>query len=474
MSTFPSNKPKKKIRKTEREKYWDLNEVFNFIGEKLKGESWHQISDSGTVLGVYENLCSMIRNEFFDLHDADNSGDELGEIEKESMLTKKSAEIIFNQENVINYSFPKNFLVPKEQFEYVLQTGKRWTDKNPDPQNNGLIISKQQTNFTDITYNWMVKVGDKKNLFSYTEITLPTSEASLTKRLFVEKWEIDFWLDFVQTKDLARLKSKDVDDDGYVYVDERPSSDRNYVTTFYYKEQLDKFYPKEKFTDYETLTKAWKKDFWISEDEATKILSQHILVPEVQRLASNEDFRKNPSCINDIELPLHKNKRTQFQNRLVFESDSKTIRNGFSNSADIYEERARFVREAVFERSYLEAIEKHYFSNLQRNSKDSAKKKAGRKTTFDEVGVWKIFIESLEGVLNDANNDYAKQAWEAYCKLDAKVQATLAFVQNNSITKQNIIAHLLEKTERKMGGKTNLDDKIATPFAKQFPEIPSL
>ena len=306
MSTFPSTKTKKKIRKIEREKYWDLNEVFNFLGEKLRGKTWHHISDSGMVLGIFENLCSMIRNEFFDLYDADNSGDELGEVAKKSMLTKKSAEIIFNQENVINYSFPKNFLVPKEQFEYVLQTGKRWADKNPDPQNNGLIISKQQTNFTDITYNWMVKVGDKKNLFSYTEITLPTSEASLTKRLFAEKWEIDFWLDFVQTKDLARLKSKDVDDDGYVYVDERPSSDRNYVTTFYYKEQLEKFEPKEKFTDYETLTKAWKKDFGINEDEATKILSQHILVPEVQKLASNEDFKKNPSCINDIEPPLHK------------------------------------------------------------------------------------------------------------------------------------------------------------------------
>ena len=95
-------------------------------------------------------------------YDADNSGDELGEIEKKSMLTKKSSEVIFNEENVINYSFPKNLLVPKEQFEYVLKTGKRWMDRNPDPQNNELVISQQQTNFTDINYNWMVKVGDKK------------------------------------------------------------------------------------------------------------------------------------------------------------------------------------------------------------------------------------------------------------------------------------------------------------------------
>jgi hypothetical protein len=352
MSTFPSTKTKKKIRKIEREKYWDLNEVFNFIGEKLRGKTWHQISDSGTVFGIFENLCSIIRNKFFDLHDADNSGNELGELEKKSMLTKKSAEIIFNEENTINYFFPKNLLVPKEQFEYVLKTGKRWMDRNPDPQNNGLIISQQQTSFTDINYNWMIKVEDAKNLVSYPEITLTTSKVSLTKRLSAEKWEIDFWLDFVQTKDLARLKNKDLDDDGYVYVDERPSNNINYITTFYYKEQLDKFEPKEKFTDYETLTKAWKKDFRISEDAATEILSQHILASEVQKLASNEDFKKNPSCINDIELPLHKNNRTQFKNRLVFESYSKTIKNGFSNSADIYGERTKFIREAVFERSY--------------------------------------------------------------------------------------------------------------------------
>ncbi len=101
------NCPKRLSAKIEREKYWDLNEVFNFIGEKLRGKTWHQISDSGTVLGIFENLCSIIRNDFFDLHDADNSGDELGEIEKKSMLTKKSSEVIFNP----NPSLAKNSLM---------------------------------------------------------------------------------------------------------------------------------------------------------------------------------------------------------------------------------------------------------------------------------------------------------------------------------------------------------------------------
>ena len=96
----------------------------------------------------------------------------------------------------------------------------------------------------------------------------------------------------------------------------------------------------------------------------------------------------------------------------------------------------------------------------------------GRKPTFDEIAAWKVFVESLDGNLDESKSDFAQQAYDAYYKLDDGKKKELAFVHKESITKQNIIAYLLEKTEGKNGGKTTLDDRIATPFAEKFPEFP--
>lgn len=101
---------------------------------------------------------------------------------------------------------------------------------------------------------------------------------------------------------------------------------------------------------------------------------------------------------------------------------------------------------------------------------EANKTKRGRKPISEEVEIWKKFIESLDGEFCDTNKDCPQQAYDAYCKLDSETQRKLAFVQNDSVTKQNIVAHLLEKTERKMGGKTTLNSKIATPFAEKFPK----
>jgi hypothetical protein len=72
MTIFPSTKPKKKISKKEAENYFNLNEAFDLIGEKLSGENWNQVRGLHLSYSIVENINDMISNDFFDVYDRDD------------------------------------------------------------------------------------------------------------------------------------------------------------------------------------------------------------------------------------------------------------------------------------------------------------------------------------------------------------------------------------------------------------------
>lgn len=211
MTIFPSTKPKKKISKKEAENYFNLNEAFDLIGEKLSGENWNQVRGLHLSYSIVENINDMISNDFFDVYDRDDFGynltgskkpDLIGVISHSEFLTRirnRDKNLVVVRESVfvpsmkitdsmrdafankyaeedkrkrkskqkrngsieereeysstvaldevieINYSkfFPKNFLIPQEQLNYVLETGKRWMDQVPKKEYGNLIVSEK-------------------------------------------------------------------------------------------------------------------------------------------------------------------------------------------------------------------------------------------------------------------------------------------------------------------------------------------
>jgi hypothetical protein len=236
MPTIPTTGKKKTITKKEvKELYYNLNQTFDLIGKKTNGESWEQLKNCYTSCNLIDVLSDLIKNNFFDLFSYDGAINQMDDRQKDALLkgavnfqavARKIAEkaplivksvfneTFFSHDEIINYNFPAKFLIPKDQFNYVLKTGKRWVDRKPNAEYGGMIISKSHTYFQFVeTRLPMMLVGDNPNLVGYFELL------SIFKEKFkAEEWEIDIWLFFVQPKELAALKNNDIDSSGYVYL----------------------------------------------------------------------------------------------------------------------------------------------------------------------------------------------------------------------------------------------------------------
>ena len=404
MVILPSTKPKKKISKKEAENYLNLSEAFDLIGEKLEGENWHQMRGSHLSYSIVENLNDMMKNDFFDVYDGDDfvrrlvglkKADLLAEITYSEFLTRihnrdrnlvvvrqsggvpslkitdsmrkafgekyeeektkrikspkrniaaedeKSATVLPDEVLEVDYSvfFPKNFLIPKEQFEYVLKTGKRWMDQAPNKEYGDLIISQKQTGFRGLViHGEMMKVESRDNLLSNFELTDFYQE-----KFDAEDWEIDLWIFLSQPKELAALRGNDVDSDGYVYLNKQAANSADYTRTFYFKRQVEKLLP-ERFLDYQGLLGLWQNKFGVNEGKIIKLISHHLSFLDARALLPEEIFFRSSL---EITAPLHKEKFTWLSDREVN-----------------LEEKAGFIKEAVFGSSYIQAIEEKYFSKL--------------------------------------------------------------------------------------------------------------
>ena len=407
MIILPSTKPKKKISKKEAENYLNLSEAFDLIGEKLEGENWHQMRGSHLSYSIVENLNDMMKNDFFDVYDGDDfvrrlvglkKADLLAEITYSEFLTrihnrdknlvvvrqsggvpslkitdsmrkafgekyeeektkrikspkrsiaaedKESATVLPDEVLEVDYSvfFPKNFLIPKEQFEYVLKTGKRWMDQAPNKEYGDLIISQKQTGFRGLViHGEMMKVESKENLLSYFELT-----NFYQSKFNAKDWEIDLWIFLSCPKELAPLKSSDIDGDGYAYCSKgcNANSDSDYTRTFYFKQQAEKLVP-ERFLDYQELAALWIKKFGVSEDKIIKLVSGHLTYLRARSLLPEKVFFQEMEV--HIAAPIHKEMHTWFV--------GEDVR---------LKEREQFIKEAVFVGSYVQAMETKYFSKL--------------------------------------------------------------------------------------------------------------
>lgn len=354
-------------------------------------------------------------------------------IKDDGVIFKEGEELFMIEQDGKTVS---DFKIPKEQFDYFLRTKKQFITQNADSL--GIVIKKFSFKW-NVPYRLM-QVGTKDNLISYFELV------EFYKGKFnAESWEIDLWIYLSLEEELKTLKDE-VDDEGYVRFDEgnvevfgKSSNSAKYTLSFFFKPQAEKLNP-ERYLDFQTLAGLWKKKFSIDEDKIVNLISGNLTFFSL--------FRRDLFDIGDINIscPINKEKHT-------FLCDDAS-----------YEEKVKFIKEAAFGASYIKAIEDKYFRNLQKKSN------RGRKPEFDESAVWKVFVESLDGKFDESKSDFAQQAYDAYCELDDIKKKNLAFVQKESVTKQNIITYLLEKTENKMGGKTNLDKNIATPFAEKFPK----
>lgn len=513
MITLPSSKAKQKISKIEAKNYLNLNEAFELIGEKLEGENWHQMRGSHLSYSIVENLNDMIKNDFFDVYDGDDFGvklnksreaDLLAEITYSDFLTRlrnkdKSFVVVrdpvfipsvritnsirdgfankFDEENKnkslkkrskttkeytatvihdevleINYSafFPKNFLIPKEQFDYVLETGKRWIDKAPKKEYGNLVVSEKQSGFRGLVrHEKMLKVDSRKNILSFIELS-----SIYQKKFAAPEWEIDLWISRVNDDELIRLQSNKIDKDGYAFFNKQKANDSNYTKTFYLKTQADSFVP-ERFIDYRGLVNRWKK-LGISEEKITQHILNHLSSPPNTENALPDEDKIFFSKGDSLKAPIHKTKHGQLP------WDLKDL-----------DKQKEFIREAAFGESYIKAMEDMYsFRNLQEKSN------RGRKPKFDETVVWKAFVEELGGSFDESNPDFAKQAYDAFDKLAQENKNSLGFIEKNrkSPFRKIIINKLSEIAKlksQKISDRT-LGDKIADKFIKKFPKNPRL
>lgn len=333
MISIVPTKSKQKTNKVTGE-YYDLKEALNLIGKKIYDEDFLFESHLGQR-GVGEGYIRFVKT----LRAADYLITEgfFEVIKDDGVLYKRGEDFSMIEPNGKAVC---NFKIPKEQFDHVLKTRKRWIDKNPDPQNNGLIVEKQ-FNFTDIKYSWMARVGSKENLVSYFELL------SIFKDKFkAEEWEIDIWLFLADPRELAALKNNKIDKDGHVYLYQHQVGNHDYIETFYHKEQLEKFTP-QRFFEYKTLLENWLAKFDISEEKIIKSMSKHLSPTETEKLIPRQNFIEYIEYLSSIKAPLHKNNHTYFNCESVKKNPN-------------FEERAEFIKNAVFTKSYIEAIEEKY------------------------------------------------------------------------------------------------------------------
>lgn len=341
-----------KVNSIQKDNDISLSKLFNFIGKERCGSEWtgeesRQLHVEGhgeyeALMDLYNGtdsyklhnrvvpamriLRELIQNNFFDLRKKRGGAVNLSEEQKSDLAKQKKIDL-------------EDFLIPEKQFEYLLKTGKRWVDKSPNSSYGGIVISQKQTRFVGaVSHDEMMKVESRDNLLSNFELTDFYQE-----KFDAEDWEIDLWIFLSQPKELAALRGNDVDSDGYVYLNKQAANSADYTRTFYFKRQVEKLLP-ERFLDYQGLLGLWQNKFGVNEGKIIKLISHHLSFLDARALLPEEIFFRSSL---EITAPLHKEKFTWLSDREVN-----------------LEEKARFIKEAVFGSSYIQAIEEKYFSKL--------------------------------------------------------------------------------------------------------------
>jgi hypothetical protein len=397
MPTIPAIGKKKVITKKEANKFYTLNDAFDFIGKKVNGESWEQLKNCHTSCYFVDVLSELIEYDFFDLFNQDDAINKLSDRQKSALLnndvnyqsfahkintrdknvvitgqsisspstkltnsikrsfykkynpnpntkyrsakTKKTDDEIIipafigNEPDKIIYNFPTNFLIPKDQFSYVLETGRRWQDKKP--QTNGIILSKFHTNFRFISNAEMIMAGSKENIMNYDNLA-----NHLKINLDATEAEIAIWL---YDRELTILRDV-VEDDGYIAVEYFANKPRQYKPTFYYKKEVENFSPKFRFLEYQQVKEKWQKEFGQDESSTLEFLSYYFDNYDLIKLFENKSW-DNKTC-----SPRHRDYNKTFET------------SGSSSLSQL--EKIEFIKECLFEKTYVKKIEERHFNSL--------------------------------------------------------------------------------------------------------------
>ncbi len=329
---------KQAIRKGEINKfYYTLNKAFNLIGEKREGESWEHLKYSHISCNLIDILSDLIRYDFFDLFGQDDARNKLNDRQKLNLLSDavnsqsfarkianrdKNVFIDDYEQNEINYNFPTNFLIPKEQFDYVLKTGRRWQDRKP--QKNGIIFSKFHTDFSFVSSAEMIMVGSWENVMNYSTLV-----SFLKNKFQATDWEIKIWL---YDKKLTILRGN-CEDDGYMPIEHFSNKPEHYKPTFYYKKEVEEFNPTFRFLEYHQVKEKWQKDFGEDENATLELILKYFDEYDLASLFGKEDWHSK-TC-----PPRHK-------------EYNKTGKSNLNQT-----DRIDFIKNCLFEEKYIKKIE---------------------------------------------------------------------------------------------------------------------
>jgi len=363
----------------DKEKSCNLIEAFDAIGQSIYGNDWTEKEknfyknqndfnkynhEAYNVLSVLEDL---IKNHFFDVYnkktksflDKDKQNLDLlsQEISYTSFLKKKIPFTEFealeglrtgkySNKPISTYSLPNNFLIPKEQFDYVLKACRRWVDQEPKGS-DGLIISEyriivqefeNQYKTIDAMQRRQVKVDDWNNLISYFEL-----KEDLKRRLKLEDFEIDFLIDCEfsgsawSSLDEPIILEGDIGKSGYMnaYLYDGRKGNSRYHNTFYLKSQIDKFKSSTRFIKYEDLVKKWN-NFGAEQDAVINLIADYII--------------KNPNC--------------EIANLSVFKLDGLVL------SGDKVEKDKTIISSCIIKNTLIDKLEKKHFSSFLEKKKN--------------------------------------------------------------------------------------------------------
>ena len=420
-------------------------------------EKWDiQIEESQVTRYIIRPVLDLIKEGFINISDSDK--DDLtheNQVSVKCYENKDSESLIYYLEgwrNRFELSHLTNLFTKKDDFDYFLKTGRRLCDSKEDKR--GIILSKAFGDTRHVYKDYHLFVESVNNIISYFEV----------HNLFVQKgfrdWEIDFAIDcLVENSKVYLLTEKYVYDDGYCSI-RNPSEFVNvfskkekYEKFFFFRkqvEQIPQIYFDRHFT-YEEVLQRWN----LSQERADKILIE-LIDPDDIWIEMKLEKRVNFPRHKELRVPYNKDWKYDFPNQ-----NDETIRVGF-------------IKSSVFPNRYLSAVESHYSIPKRIHCDEQSNLPRGRKPKFDEVLVWKSFIENLGGSFDESELDYAAQAYDAFDKLTQREKDALGFIDKNRKSPFrkiiiNKLSEIAKLSSQEISDRT-LGDKIADKFIKKFPK----
>ncbi len=285
-----------------------------------------------------------------------------------SVSDKKRLELVIGDEfdkgaTVLDISELLNVIIPKNQFDYVINKKRGFDDKDPDSR--GFIFSHKKL----LSYNFLsisvisnkpqMFVGSSEHLISYFELT------EFLRKMGVREIEISpVIISLIKKGFLSRLDSKNIDSDGYCDL---AGYGKKKEICFFYKNQvmLINHSDLDKFLVYDEVLDRW--------GHIKKNTAQNLLLGYASPLdAANKitSIHQFPSSVDDESY--------------FFDFDDDNL----STS-----KRVSFAQNAIFPESFLEEIEEYHgvFQEGRLLIESSIRN--------DEV-VLELELESIEGDLN--------------------------------------------------------------------------